>query len=508
MSGSGNAADEPSSSPPAGRTLTKIIRKTEVQNTFATIFHAEFMDHYKLGEWNEEGAMKLLKTLKDMEAAKIKTVMYSVSWDWFAPNEQTLRWAYMNDIVNIIIDMLRSPGWLFRKHPDSRAVDSGGRSYSHMSWFHTAANRLAIDMLRQLGEHMVKGFPGCVVAIQPVYNNEYEAKFTQEYDSFQDYNAHAQAAFRNWLRSRRQSLVEINRRWGTGFRTWAELKPPPMMAGMLTGIEEHTRYWDWMRFRVEFGASVFNRACAVVQNAGLKCYHHFPEFFSVLDAMYGASMFHRIAASKHTDFLIMDSNFMTPYRTVMNPVKLRIYVAAAHAYNKPVYFEAAVERFANFDLLKAGYKNAMMAGAPNMGLTNWLNRIELNASLTQAMYTHPPCKVDELVGVFIHLDSCSAWTGLQQSSEVKDPLHNLVEDLAEKLTVNCTTDIAVYVELDRFTSDIEHFTRAVFVEPLFLYGSNELLSYAAAKMALKQLPHQVLHLPAHQGFSLKVIEDL
>lgn len=34
----------------------------------------------------------------------------------------------------------------------------------------------------------------------------------------------------------------------------------------------------------------------------------------------------------------------TPYHTEIKAPKLRMYVSAAIPYNKPVYFEAAVER--------------------------------------------------------------------------------------------------------------------------------------------------------------------
>ena len=122
---------------------------------------------------------------------------------------------------------------------------------------------------------------------------------------------------------------------------------------------------------------------------------HAPQFFSVLDAIYGATMFPLIAGSNatgagrgqgsrgrgvrgwvlvssryssawaapgrvvamrrggkahdpplltahpytsihapHTDFVIMDSNFRTPYGTLMDPSKLRFYVAAARAFGE------------------------------------------------------------------------------------------------------------------------------------------------------------------------------
>lgn len=55
--------------------------------------------------------------------------------------------------------------------------------------------------------------------------------------------------------------------------------PPPTL--------RRRSYWDFVRFREEFGAAHYNKACATVHAAGLMCFHHFPEFFTVIDAMYG-----------------------------------------------------------------------------------------------------------------------------------------------------------------------------------------------------------------------------
>ena len=50
----------------------------------------------------------------------------------------------------MIVDVLRAPGWLFRKWPHSRSFDAGGRNYSHLSWFHAGANAVALDRLQQV----------------------------------------------------------------------------------------------------------------------------------------------------------------------------------------------------------------------------------------------------------------------------------------------------------------------------------------------------------------------
>ncbi len=47
------------------------------------------------------------------------------------------------------------------------------------------ANNLALSFLSEVSTHLARQYPGCFTAVQPVYNNEYEAKYTQEYDAFQ-----------------------------------------------------------------------------------------------------------------------------------------------------------------------------------------------------------------------------------------------------------------------------------------------------------------------------------
>ncbi len=54
-----------------------------------------------------------------------------------------------------------------------------------MSMFHEEANELGRQLLTTLGTHLQSKYGARVVGMQPTYNNEYEAKFSQEYDTFQ-----------------------------------------------------------------------------------------------------------------------------------------------------------------------------------------------------------------------------------------------------------------------------------------------------------------------------------
>lgn len=221
---------------------------------------------------------------------------------------------------------------------------------------------------------------------------------------------------------------------------------------------------------------------------------------------------------------------------------------------------------------QAGYAHALLAGASNMGLTNWLGRINItDPQLAAAMHVEggPEAaaaataaagagsgvgcgaisEASEVVGVFIHLDSCGAWHGLQWKSPTsKDPLHDFVDQLAERLiptsattasasstpsssssgagaagataavaAAGCGTDVAVYVDLGLFAQALAagRLSRVVFVEPLVLASGAEVAAYVAARAALLRaeaagLPVEVLRLPTGgaRGLGLRVLEDL
>ncbi|KXZ54055.1 hypothetical protein GPECTOR_5g163 [Gonium pectorale] len=499
----------------------KPTRKYHAGKTFGTLYHYELSMSYD-ALTSQKKTDKLVGTLQQMQEAGLKTVVFSAHWDWTEPADNQTRYEYINWLmdaacmntrlkVNLVLNVMNPPSWIWDRYPDARAVDADGRAYSHISWFHPLSGEAARRHLEAVSSHLARRYPDCAVAMQPVYNNAYEAKFTQEHDSYQDYSPYALAAFQNWLRHKSPSHMFFNARWGTDFKSWEEVMPPSLHSGDVSGVDFSARYWDFLKFREDIGANILDAACSAIRHGGLKCFHRFSELFTVLDAIYGASMFKRIAASRYTDFVIIASNFRTPYGTPMNANELRVNVAAAASYGKPVYFEAAVEQLSSLEALEAGFRNSMLAGGENLGITNWHTRLEMNASLAAAMRPKldPACKPCELVGLFLHLDSCSAFHGLQWQWARKDPLHDFVEDIADRVAGDCGTDVAVYIELDRFLADIPKFTRAVFVEPLVLYDSKERESYIAAKSALQRIPHELFSLPINvtNGPSMVVFQD-
>ncbi|GFR46695.1 hypothetical protein Agub_g8314 [Astrephomene gubernaculifera] len=232
----------------------RVVRRGKAKNTFGTIYHNELMSYYGLNSARPETFAKLLGTLQDMEQANINTVLFSINWDFFEPEEDKPNWDYLNALVgtacnytvlevSLAFDMLHAPSWLLQKYPDSFSMDAEGRNYTtQLSWYHPAANARGLDMLHLMATHLASNFSDCVFSMQPVYNNEDEAKFTQEYDAFQDYSPPALAAFRAWLRTRRPDLADINSRWGSEWGGWEEVRPPAVLAGNSVGVETSARW--------------------------------------------------------------------------------------------------------------------------------------------------------------------------------------------------------------------------------------------------------------------------
>lgn len=72
-------------------------------------------------------------------------------------------------------------------------------------------------------------------------------------------------------------------------------------------------------------------------------------------------------------------------------------------------------RTKELSLIEGGYRNALLAGASHLGVTNWLAAgLGMDGAVRELIHrAEPTCGATELVGVFLHLDSCSAWQGPQ-----------------------------------------------------------------------------------------------
>ncbi|GIL67149.1 hypothetical protein Vafri_20584 [Volvox africanus] len=503
---------------------------------FATLFHLELAERFNMTQGHANARLdELVATLLSMESVGITTVVFSSPWEFIQPTDGPINFNYLDLLVSsacqntrlkvaFIFDLVRAPQWVFARWPVAKAADSHNRQYNLLSWFHPEANQLALEVLKSVVTHLTASNTGCVTSVQPAFNNEYEAKYTQEHDCFQDYSVPALTAYRQWLQVRLPQLVDLNERWGTNVQYWDDVAPPVLEAGSVMGPDLKTRYWDFLKFRELKGAEVLSRACSVVQSAGVQCFHHVPELFTVLVAVYGITMFKHIASDPHTDYIVLDASFSTPYGSPVHPAKLRLSVAAAVGYGKPVHLGAAVQHSIEYDLLSSAFRTALLTNAAGVGITNWLPYIPMNASLKETL--HPSltlggqedgggstaaCSqggVSVRVGLFIHFESCAAWHGLQWSSYSKDPVHDLIEAVAQKLTFECAPRVSVFLEFDRLMNALPSLDRVMFVEPLVVWAGKEFKSYTEVKAAIEKMPHEVLLFPGVEGTAAAEVKVL
>ncbi len=73
--------------------------KTTTPRTFETIFQGELQLIFKL-QVGGDAYNKLITTLKQMEATGLDTVVHSLSWEYFNPDENTLRWEWVDKLLS------------------------------------------------------------------------------------------------------------------------------------------------------------------------------------------------------------------------------------------------------------------------------------------------------------------------------------------------------------------------------------------------------------------------
>ncbi len=57
----------------------------------------------------------------------------------------------------------------------------------------------------------------------------------------QDYNPSALNSFREWLQASKRPLDSLNFRWGTEYKSWAEVDPPRLLSGAKNGLDVTAR---------------------------------------------------------------------------------------------------------------------------------------------------------------------------------------------------------------------------------------------------------------------------
>ncbi|KIY92707.1 hypothetical protein MNEG_15257 [Monoraphidium neglectum] len=225
---------------------------------------------------------------------------------------------------------------------------------------------------------------GCVHSIQPSFNNEYETKYTQERDCFQDYSPGALASYRKHLAALNPDLAFWNARWAPdgaadgAFASWEAVQPPAMYQHGKHRDDgaRSARYWDWQAWRHAALHDAHERACARAAARGFRCILHFGEFLTSNDAIYAGGAIFSLAASPWVDFVVVDSNFLTAAHNLNDVRIVQLLLAAMKPFGKPVFFEGAFERFKDGAMHKRAVELTVSSGAHGVGFTNWLGRVE------------------------------------------------------------------------------------------------------------------------------------
>lgn len=158
-----------------------------------------------------------------MHAAGVTLVTIGLwSWAQLEPSEGSYDFGQLDAILDLLdgagiaVDLgtptASPPAWFFARHPDARVVTrdgvplgfgSRGMASPSSPAYRRAAVGIADAMARRYADHPA-------VVLWHVHN-EYGAPVGE------DYSAHAEDAFRAWLRERYETLEALNSAWGTAF---------------------------------------------------------------------------------------------------------------------------------------------------------------------------------------------------------------------------------------------------------------------------------------------------
>jgi beta-galactosidase len=139
------------------------------------------------------------------------------------------------------------PVWLVERHPDVLPVDDAGRTKRFGGRRHYSPTSPAMrDAARRIVGALAARFGSHPAVIGWQVDNEYSSDFI-------DQNAHAHAAFRDWLAARYGGIDALNRAWGcqfwnTYYTDFAQIQLPPNRDpkyGNPHQVLDAARFWSW-----------------------------------------------------------------------------------------------------------------------------------------------------------------------------------------------------------------------------------------------------------------------
>jgi beta-galactosidase len=211
---------------------------------------AYYPDHWPETEWARD--------LDQIAASGITAIRFGeFSWSWFEPRPGTFDFKAYDRFVGLAQERnlklvlctptATPPPWMIVRYPDGRLIDAEGhvcQAARHFwCWHHPAARQQAEKTIRALVKHFA-GHPAVVG-----WQIDNEPNLGESDVRTYDYNPHALAAFRLWLRAKYgDSLDALNRAWYTNFWSqrygaWDEIGT---LAFHRTNPQAHL---DFLRFR-------------------------------------------------------------------------------------------------------------------------------------------------------------------------------------------------------------------------------------------------------------------
>jgi len=216
--------------------------------TFGTAYYP---DHWPEAAWERD-----LKSARDCGVRLVRFGEFS--WSWFEPSEGAFDFAAYDRFVDLAAGLglklllctptATPPPWLMHRHPDGYLQDAQGHSFKgarHFGcWHHPGMRAAAERTIRALAGHYAphEAVVGWQIDNEPNY---------AENTTIHDYNPHALADWRRWLREKHGSLGSLNDAWYTNF--WSQRYSDWEHLPHLDPIRSNPNAWlDFARHRENF----------------------------------------------------------------------------------------------------------------------------------------------------------------------------------------------------------------------------------------------------------------
>lgn len=207
---------------------------------------------YNPEQWSREVWAEDVRLMRE---AGVNIVSLGIfSWSHLQPSEDVWEFGWLDEIIDLLhdnaiaVDLATAtaspPPWLTTKHPEVLPVTHTGETLwpgARQHWrptspvFRAHALRLVEAMARRYGDH--PALAAWHVSNELGCHNVY------------DYSDDAAVAFREWLRSRYETVDRLNHAWGTAFwsqrySAWDQVLPPRLAASH----PNPTQQLDFKRF--------------------------------------------------------------------------------------------------------------------------------------------------------------------------------------------------------------------------------------------------------------------